>query len=699
METAAAVSPAYPASTPQSLAIKAKDAGEFEVDDDGYVSISRLREWFNSYQDKKVEEIKEQRLGRRYYHGAQWTDEERTTLNDRKQPPITINLMVGAINRIVGVIAKLRQDPKASPRNETHAPGAPIGTAALREVCDANEWADLSMEVAHDIAVEGIGGCEIDLDKRKDGTVDISLTKVEPPTFFYDPRSIKPDFRDGRFMGIHKWLDLDAAIDLFPDKEDELTDSVDRSGEFADGLRDWEKLWYDNRLKQVKIVECWYRMRGKWLYCVHTRDLKLAEGVSPLMDENGETQCRYVMQSSSIDHDGDRYTFFRNLQGPQDETNHRRSKLLHLLNTLQVLAEDGAVQDVETARRELAKPDGWVVLNKGREFQIRDQSQQIQGQAELLAEAKSAIVNFGPSQQLATASTGVNAASSGRALQILMTQAFAELGPYLPRYKAWKLRVYRGIWNAVKQYWTTPRLIRVSGTADAKFIPVNQLVMTPQGPSLANVLGDLDMDIILDEGPDVITMNEDVLQLIDTMIEKGFKVPPATWVKFTNLPPAEKQELIESMTPPEPTPQEKQEQDLAKGLMVANAKAKIEQTQSSALKNRAEAAKAGSQAQDASSLARTHDLNAVKTTAEIQHQHAKTQQMRTDTAHTALQAHIAANEHLQRMAAPQGQEGGQQPAQQPARPVPGGPPVQAPDGHFYIHAPHLGGNYHRVVMQ
>jgi len=29
--------------------------------------------------------------------------------------------------------------------------------------------------------------------------------------------------------------------------------------------------------------------------------------------------------------------------------------------------------------------------------------------------------------------------------------------------------------------------------------------------------------------------------------------------------------------------------------------------------------------------------------------------------------------------------------------VPGGPPVRAPDGHFYVHAPHAGGLYQRVV--
>jgi hypothetical protein len=33
------------------------------------------------------------------------------------------------------------------------------------------------------------------------------------------------------------------------------------------------------------------------------------------------------------------------------------------------------------------------------------------------------------------------------------------------------------------------------------------------------------------------------------------------------------------------------------------------------------------------------------------------------------------------------------------RPVPGGPPTLAPDGHYYIYKPHAGGLYHRVVLR
>jgi hypothetical protein len=46
-----------------------------------------------------------------------------------------------------------------------------------------------------------------------------------------------------------------------------------------------------------------------------------------------------------------------------------------------------------------------------------------------------------------------------------------------------------------------------------------------------------------------------------------------------------------------------------------------------------------------------------------------------------------------------GASSGPRPAPAARRPVPGGPPMRAPDGHMYVYAPHAGGLYQRVVME
>ena len=46
-----------------------------------------------------------------------------------------------------------------------------------------------------------------------------------------------------------------------------------------------------------------------------------------------------------------------------------------------------------------------------------------------------------------------------------------------------------------------------------------------------------------------------------------------------------------------------------------------------------------------------------------------------------------------------GPSSGPRPMPAAQRPVPGGPPMRAPDGHMYVYAPHAGGLYQRVMMQ
>ena len=73
-------------------------------------------------------------------------------------------------------------------------------------------------------------------------------------------------------------------------------------------------------------------------YTIYCGDVILEEGESPFIDEKGESICKYLMFSADVDHDNDRYGFYRDWKGAQDEINQRRSKALHLLNTRRAIA-------------------------------------------------------------------------------------------------------------------------------------------------------------------------------------------------------------------------------------------------------------------------------------------------------------------------------------------------------------------------
>src|SRR5215204_5284232 len=91
------------------------DTGKGE---DGYFwSLERCKRCFDDYLDNKQAEINEQKESRRYRHGAQWTAKQIETFNLRKQPVVTYNRIGRKIDSVIGLIERLKQDPKTYPRS------------------------------------------------------------------------------------------------------------------------------------------------------------------------------------------------------------------------------------------------------------------------------------------------------------------------------------------------------------------------------------------------------------------------------------------------------------------------------------------------------------------------------------------------------------------------------------------------------
>lgn len=494
----------------------------------------RKREYLD-YLGGKDAEIKEQKESRAYYHGAQWTDKQVAAFNKRKQPVVTYNRIGRKINAIVGLLERQKQDPRGFPRTPKHEQGAELATAVLRYVCDQQRWASISPLCGMEGAVDGIAGVEITIEQGDQGDPEIGLNDVDASSFFYDPRSLKEDFSDARYMGVGKWLDVEAAVEMFPEHEQALRDSAQSGYDLtSDPASDNKWVSIDAGTKRLRLVDHWYIDKGQWRYCIYTGSVMLMEGDSYLVDEMGKSMCRYIMYSANVDQDGDRYGFIRGMRSAQDEINMRRSKGLHLLNTRRIIIEDGQGLEVETVRTEMSKPDGVIKHPAGTKepkFDDAAKNAELQGQVAFLQDAKDEIDNFGFNPSLM--GSGVQD-MSGRAIQLQQQAGIAELGPYLLSFKNWKLRVYRAIWNAVRQHWTSERWIRVTDDEQvAQFVGINQPITDGYGgqvinqdgtPALQNAIGELDVDIIIDEGPDTVTMQQTNAELLTALGDAPWEV-------------------------------------------------------------------------------------------------------------------------------------------------------------------------------
>lgn len=556
-----------------------------EDEHEAYVGLSldALKKQFSDFASVKTAEIDEARQSWRYYHTTQWTKEQLDKLSERGQPEITFDRVSRKIDGLVGIVQKLRTDPKGFPRTPQHAAGADLATAVLRYVLDASQWIDIERDCVRSAGVHGVGVLELGLAQGDEGDPDVTVAAVDSTTFFYDPRSLRPDFGDARYMGVSRFVSASELDEMFPGASETI--DADDGGDETNFDADRAFLWTNARRK-IRLVEHWYRYRGEWLYCIYTSTTELARGPSPFVDEKRRTIPRYVAWSNNVDHDGDRYGFVRRLKGPQDAINQHRSKAIYIMNTRQLVARRGSFGDIEKARREIARPDGVIEFDgQPDDFRIEQGAQEFLQQTQYFEDAKQEIENFGPSPALVDAKAQ---ASSGRALAMLQQNGLAEIGPFLGNYRAWKMRVYRSVWNAVRTHWQAERFIRVTDDEGmAQFIQVNALRLGQNGfPQMVNQLGALDVDIILDEGPDTVNVMGDVFDTILSLAQNKAPIPPQVIIELSPLPKATKDKILKMLSESNPMQQQAQQ------LQLAGAQAKVQETQASAGLKQAQAMKA-----------------------------------------------------------------------------------------------------------
>ena len=564
------------------------------VDDEDrtqFLSVGKLRTMYLDYLTTKVDEIEEQKDSRHYYHGAHWTPEQIKILRRRHQPVLTWNRVGRKINAIVGVVERMRSDPKALPRNQHSEGGADIATQVIRYVLDANDWKGIDPWCLLQAGIDGIAGIQLVLTQGDQGDPDIATPWVIGDEYFYDPKSYRLDFHDVRFEGIAKWLDIGEAIELFPDKEDELKGLIQGDSDMTTNA-DREYKWIIASTQRIRLVEHWYKHKGNWCWAFYVGNFLIDQGLSPFFDEKGKSDRSFKMFSVAVDHDGDRYGFVRNLRGPQDSLNQSKSKALHVANSRKLIMDKGAVDDVEKTRIEWARPDGVIEKNPGFDITPDDRAQDFAAFTAMSQEAKDEIDQYANINVAALSGAGL-ANISGRAIELLRQPGMAELGPFILAYRQWKLQIYRAIWTTAQRHWKTERWLRMveNQQQKAQFIQLNGLSLDPYGrPALVNALGAMDVDIILEEGPDVASMAQDAFDMM-----KGYPpgtFPPQVLIEMWPGPREIKNKIMQMMAPKPPGPP----QLMAAKLQMEGAAAKNALTAANARKSDAQAQKASVEA-------------------------------------------------------------------------------------------------------
>lgn len=514
-----------------------------------------LVDWVNEADDGTVDSRDNAEKCRNYYDSRQISESEARALKKRKQAPVVINRIKPKIDGLAGMERQNRTTARAYPRTPVHDKDATAATEAIRFVLQDNFYSQLRSAAWDNLCVEGTGGLEVVV-KPYGKEFKICIHHIMWDRIIYDPHSRRKDFSDARYLGQVVWMDYDQALDMYPDGEDVLETMLEGSETHEDKPR-----WLDTNRKRVKIVEMYYLDGKDWYYACFTRGGFLKDKkISPYKNEEGETVNPYEFGSLFVDREGQRYGAALQYLDVQDEINKRRSKALHLMSVRQVMLERGAVEDVNKARAELARPDGVVEVTPGMVFEVLKTGDMAAAQFNLLQEAKNEIDAVGYN---AAVSGKEQKSMSGIALENRRMAGQTEIAPMFDVLKHLDIRLYRKVWNCIKQYWREEKWLRVTDDpSNVRFvglnIPAGQVDPKTGQPLPQNNIAELDIDIILDDAPDAVTMQQEEFVALSEMVKSGIPVPPTAIIEASNL--KNKDRILQEMRQGMQIPPEVQEQ-------------------------------------------------------------------------------------------------------------------------------------------
>lgn len=502
-----------------------------------------LKTWkrqFEEFVDQTDEERRAAERDRDFVDHKQWTDHEIAELRKRGQMPVTNNRVKKKHQFLSGIEIRSRTDPKAFPRTPNHEQDAEAITDALRYVQDNSSMDWLFSECFDELICEGREACIVEVagpDK------EIFPRHIPWDRFYYDPHSRERDFSDAKYMGVSAWMDADDANRMFG------WDASETAGSTLDTTFEDRPKWFDRRAgkrTRVRVNEHYYIEDGEWKYVFFSGENATKPKPSWKQNDKGQATCPIEAQSAFVDRENKRYGVIRGDIWLQREVNARRSKALQMVSSVTLVTEKGAVESVDGAMRALKSGDAAIeMLNPGARFDIDHNQELSAGQLAMYQDAKNEL-----DDTIVTSSAPAQG-ESGRSKLVDRENDTDELAVLFESHRQFKLRVWRQIWDCIRQSWTAERWVRVTDDEDThRFVGLNQpftgrdavaeqfgiqveevdQVLLTEGLSMmpgqldrvvgvSNEVAKMDMDIVLAESPDLVTIQQEQFEVVANLAQ------------------------------------------------------------------------------------------------------------------------------------------------------------------------------------
>ncbi|MGH8117413.1 MAG: hypothetical protein ACREPJ_08935, partial [Rhodanobacteraceae bacterium] len=213
------------------------------LDSDKHAALlAKLENWWSEARDAHMDNRREQMIDADYVDMIQWRADEAAVLQERGQAPLNSALLKQMVDWVTGTERRTRIDWDVLPRKDGDVEIANTKKQVLKWVSDVNGSPWERSRQFWDETTVGVGWIEdcFNNDRFEEG---ITNRHQDWKEMWWDPYSRSNVLRDCRYLHRAKFLDLDYAIAMMPDRADELTrraaNTIDASMEIAaldDGL-------------------------------------------------------------------------------------------------------------------------------------------------------------------------------------------------------------------------------------------------------------------------------------------------------------------------------------------------------------------------------------------------------------------------------------------------------------------------------
>lgn len=482
---------------------------------------SRLVSYYRQELDRQSENRFQMAADEDYLDNIQWTEEDAAILRDRGQAPLVYNVISTSVRWVLGTEKRSRMDFKVLPRRKEEGKPAEKKTALLKYLSDVNRTPFSRSRAFKDGVTVGLGWLETGIQDESDGEEPIYDRYESWRNILWDSSATENDLSDSRYMFRTKWVDVDVAKALFPDRKEQIDMAVVEGEQFGtfDGTDGDEPMDYaefhredfgiarnivSHKRRRVRLIECWYKKperrqritKGPWKG-------QIFDPNEPRHQEYGETlaekltftmRCA-IMTAGDLLYDGESpyrhnrfpfipiwgyrrgrdglpYGMVRGLRDIQDDINKRAAKAQHILSTNKVIMDEGAVPDLDEFREEVAHADAILVKRKGYDLQLNVDRELAPAHLDLMSRGIQMIQQVGGvTDELLARQTN---ATSGVAIQRRQEQGSLATSDFFDNLRfAEQLRGEIEL-SLIEQFMTEPKQFRITNMrGNADFVELN----------------------------------------------------------------------------------------------------------------------------------------------------------------------------------------------------------------------------------